>query len=102
MVEQQQEQRANPEAGDGGHEREIAEVCAFLHRWNQQAPDGRCDHDAGREAHEHLLNVHGELMLHEEHAGRTERRAEERDGQPFEDDGRKDFVHEKTSLSNGF
>ena len=95
VVEEQQKQRANPKADNRRHECEVAEVRAFLHRGDEQAPDGCREHDAGRKAEERLLYVMRQLFLHEQHARRAERRAEERNREPFEDDGGNEFMQRK-------
>ena len=98
VVEQEQKERAHPEAHDSRQHRIGAERAALFHRGDQEAPDRRRDHDAGRKARERLLDAVVELPAQQKDTGRAERRAEERDGESLQDLNR----HENPSFSFDF
>ena len=50
MVQHQQERDAQPEADKRGQKRPAAEMRHLLHGRDQQAPDRRCNHNAGGKA----------------------------------------------------
>ena len=95
VVEQQQEERARPEARDGRQRGVGAERAALFHRGDQETPDRSRDHDARRKARERLLDAVVELTAQQKDTGRAERRAEERDGKSLQDLNR----HENPSFS---
>jgi hypothetical protein len=79
MVEQEQKQHTNPEADKGRKEGQLAHALRLLDGGNQQTPNGRCRHHPGGKAGKGALDQIAKGFFHKEHAGRTQRCAQERD-----------------------